>query len=396
MDLNIRTLAEKYEDYMIEKRRYFHGCPELSFEEKETTAALARELEAMGIPVQTFPDYSGLIGTIKGAKPGGTVMLRADIDALPIEEHTGEDFASGNGNMHACGHDCHMAMLLGGAKILQDIREELLGEVRMLFQSAEESCYGARYYVEKGLLNDVDAVFGFHIWGTLDAPFFNLEGGGRMAGCDNFTITVKGTTAHASAPHLGNDAIVAAASVVMNLQTFASRRNDPLNTLVITVGTMKGGSRWNIIANEVVMEGTIRTYSRELREHLEADLRRIILGTAEALGCEAELDYRAYLGPVINDHEDLNRLARAAAVKLYGEECLTDMPRLTGSEDFSLLADRVPGFYGFLGCRNEGIGAVYPNHSDKFTVDESVLKRGAALYAQFAADYLAGKAGDKQ
>lgn len=391
--MDIKALAEKHEGYIIEQRRFFHQIPELSYEEVETTKELAARLKEMGLEVTTFPDYNGCTAIIKGGKPGPMVCLRADIDALPVEEHTGLPFASKNGNMHACGHDCHMAMLLGAAKILIDIKDELCGDVMLLFQAAEESCCGAKYYVEHGVIDNCAALFGMHIWGTLDAPKFNLEGGGRMASCDNFKITVKGTSSHGSAPHLGNDAIVAAASIVMNLQTFASRRNDPLNTLVISIGTMNGGQRFNIIANHVEMEGTIRTYSRELRKTLEQELNKIICGTAQALGCEAELDYGYYLDPVINEHEDINRIVRDAAVKLYGEESLTSMDKLTGSEDFAMLMEKVPGFYGFIGCRNEKLGAIYTNHNDKFDIDEAVLHRGSALYAQFAYDFLTEKSG---
>lgn len=386
--MKIKELAQNYSDYIIEQRRFFHAIPELSFEEVKTTAALVKELEAMGIEVTTFPDYYGLVGVIKGGKPGKTVMLRADIDGLPMEEHTGLPFASTNGNMHACGHDAHIAMLLGAARILVDIKDELEGDVKLLFQSAEESCYGAKYYVDNGVLDGVDAVFGMHIWGTLDAPFMNLEGGGRMASCDNFKITVTGKPAHGSAPHLGNDAIVAAASIVMNMQTFASRVNNPLNPLVVSIGTIKGGQRFNIIADRVEMEGTIRTYSRDLRNSIEADLRRIIEDTASALGCKAELDYQYYLGPIINENEEINQIVRDAAVKLYGEESLVSMPKLMGSEDFALFMEKVPGFYGFIGALNKEKGIVYSNHSDKFTVDEDVLHRGSALYAQFAYDFL--------
>lgn len=386
--MDIRQLAEQYNDYIIEQRRWFHQHPELSYEEKETTKRLQKQLEEMGVPVTTFDDYNGLVGVIEGAKPGKNVMLRADIDALPVQENTGLPFCATNGNMHACGHDCHMAMLLGAAKILMDKRDALEGTVTLLFQAAEESCHGAEYYVNKGVMNNVDAVFGMHIWGTLDAPYFNLEGGERMASGDNFTITIKGLSAHGSAPHLGHDAIVAAASVVMNLQTFASRVNNPLNTLVVTIGTIHGGQRFNIIANRVVMEGTVRTFSRQLRKTIDADLLKIVKGTAEALGCEAEFEYERFTGPIINEHEDLNQIARNAAVTLYGEESLAPMDKLTGSEDFSFLAEKVPGFYGFIGARNPAVGAAYPNHNDRFTVDESALQRGAALYAQFVVDYL--------
>lgn len=386
--MKIRELAEKYNDYIIERRRYYHSIPELSFEEKLTTESIVKDLEEMGIEVTTFPDYYGCVGLIKGGKVGKTVMLRADIDALPVEEKTGLPFAATNGCMHACGHDAHIAMQLGAARILVDLKDELEGDVKLLFQSAEESCYGAKYYAERGVLDGVDAIFGMHIWGTLEAPYFNLEAGGRMASVDNFKITVEGVSAHGSAPHLGKDAIVAAASIVMNVQTFASRINNPLNPLVISIGTIKGGQRFNIVANRVEMEGTIRTYSRELRAQIEDKLREIVESTAQALGCSAKLEYEYFAGPVINEHEDLNEIARNAAIKLYGEDSLVKMDRLMGSEDFPFLTEKVPGFYGFIGTYNKEKGIIYSNHNDKFTVDEDVLQRGAALYAQFAYDFL--------
>lgn len=389
--MHIKNLAEKYSDYIIERRRFFHSIPELSFEEVKTTEEIKQNLESMGIEVQTFPDYNGLVGTIRGAHPGKTVMLRADIDALPVEEHTNLNFASTNGKMHACGHDAHISMLLGASKILSDMKDEIKGTVKLLFQSAEESCYGAKYYVENGVLDGVDAIFGMHIWGTLDAPYFNLESGNRMASVDNFKITVNGVTSHGSAPHLGKDAVIAASSIIMNIQTIVSRINNPLNPLVVSIGTIKGGKRFNIIANNVEMEGTIRTHSREVRAEIEGALRNIVENTAKALGCSAQLDYTYYAAPVINEHEDINNIVRNAAVKLYGEESLTPMPKLMGSEDFSYLTEKVPGFYGFIGTRNAENGYIYTNHNDKFTVDESVLHRGAALYAQFAYDFLEEK-----
>lgn len=386
--MNIKSSAEKYNEFIVERRRFYHSVPELSFEEANTTRAIAQDLEAMGIAVETFPDYNGLVGTIEGGKPGKTVMLRADIDALPVEEHTDLPFASKNGNMHACGHDAHIAMLLGAAKILCENKSELNGTVKLLFQAAEESCYGAKYYADKGVLDGVDAIFGMHIWGSLDAPYFNLESGNRMASVDNFKITVDGVSSHGSAPHLGKDAVIAASSIIMNIQTLVSRINDPLNPLVVSIGTIKGGQRFNIIANHVEMEGTVRTHSREVRAIVEQNLREITENTAKALGCRANLEYSYYAAPVINEHEDINEIVRNAAVKLYGNESLISMPKLMGSEDFSYLMEKAPGFYGFIGGRNQSKDIIYSNHNDKFTVDEDVLHRGSALYAQFAADFL--------
>ena len=392
--MDIRALAEKYEGYIIEQRRWFHAHPELSWEEFGTTDHIQEELEKMGLEVHRFEGRPGCTAMIYGGKavPGAkTVALRADIDALPVEEKTGLSFASENpGVMHACGHDNHMAMLLGAAKILCEVKDELEGNVKLLFQAAEETCFGAEYYVQQGVLDGVDAIYGQHIWAGLEAPYLNVQPGVRMASCDNFTITMEGSSTHGSTPHLGTDAIVAAASIIMNIQTIVSRNNDPLNALVVSIGEIHGGQRFNILANKVVMEGTCRTHSREMRGKIEPLLRRICEDTAAAFGAKAELKYDAFPSPVINDHDDLNQIAHDAAVKLYGEEGIKEMPRVMGSEDFAYFMDVVPGIFGFLGSRDAEHQA--SNHNDCYDVPEDVLKRGAAMHAQFAADYLSAKA----
>ena len=394
--MDIRALAEKYEGYIIEQRRWFHAHPELSWEEFGTTDHIQEELEKMGLEVHRFEGRPGCTAMIYGGKavPGAkTVALRADIDALPVEEKTGLPFASENpGVMHACGHDNHMAMLLGAAKILCEVKDELEGNVKLLFQAAEETCFGAEYYVQQGVLDGVDAIYGQHIWAGLEAPYLNVQPGVRMASCDNFTITVEGSSTHGSTPHLGTDAIVAAASIIMNIQTIVSRNNDPLNALVVSIGEIHGGQRFNILANKVVMEGTCRTLYLvpKLYGKIEPLLRRICEDTAAAFGAKAELKYDAFPSPVINDHDDLNQIAHDAAVKLYGEEGIKEMPRVMGSEDFAYFMDVVPGIFGFLGSRDAEHQA--SNHNDCYDVPEDVLKRGAAMHAQFAADYLSAKA----
>lgn len=389
--MNFRESAKKNNDFIIERRRFYHSTPELSFEEFDTTKNIVDDLNKMGIETQTFSDYTGCIGTIRGKMPGKTVMLRADIDALPIEEKTELPFASTNGKMHACGHDAHISMLLGAAKMLVEAKDELKGTVKLLFQGAEETAHGAEYYVEHGLLDGIDSIFGMHIWGTLDAPYMNIEEGSRMASNDSFKLTVKGYASHGSAPNLGKDAIVATAAIIMNIQTIVSRFNNPLYPLVVTIGTINGGQAYNIIANNVEIEGTVRSHSREIRSTIEEELRKIAENTANAFGCSADLKYNYYCAPIINDHEDINKIVKDAAIKLYGEEGLALMPKLMGSEDFSYFMEKVPGFYGFIGARNKEKGIIYTNHNDKFTVDEDSLHRGAALYAQFAYDFLNAK-----
>lgn len=384
----IKKLAEKYSDYIIEQRRYFHQIPELSLNEVKTTEKLVEELKKMDMEVITFPDYQGCIGILKGGKPGKTIMLRADIDALPVKEQTGLPFASTNGNMHACGHDNHMAVQLGAAKILTELKDELPGTVKLLFQSGEEVGFGAKYYVEKGYLNDVDAVYGTHIWSSVEAGKFNLEAGERMASCDTFKITVEGTSAHGSAPNLGNDALYAAASIVMNIQSLVSRRNNPLDAAVVTVGSMHGGQRFNIVANHIEMEGTTRAFNKKTRNSIEGELRKIVENTAIALGVTAKLEYSYLTDPIINDNENLNQIAQNAAIKLYGEDVLAPMTKIMGAEDFSHLVAGIPGFFGFIGCYSEKLGFIHNNHSEFFTVDENNLHMGAALAAQFTYDFL--------
>lgn len=389
--MNFRKEAENLEQELIKTRRRLHAHPELSFEERETTAFIGKELERLGLKPGFFPDYYGVWADITGKKtiPGcKTVLLRADIDALPVQEATELPFSSENpGVMHACGHDTHTAMLLGAAKLLAAHRDELPGTVRLLFQSAEESCHGAEYYVEKGLLDDVDAVYGCHVWATLEAPYINISDGARMSSCDNFTITVKGAAAHGSAPNDGTDAIVIAAAIIMQLQTIVSRRSDPREAVAVTIGEIVGGQRFNIIADHVCMKGTARTHSPQVRRKLEEWIRNVVENTARANGGSAVLEYEYYPGVLMNDPH-LSEIARASAVKLYEEDALREHTAVMGSEDFSYYLEKVPGVFAFLGARNEDKGICAAQHSERFDVDENVLKRGAALYAQFAYDFL--------
>ena len=390
--MDIKALAKEAESYIIDRRRYFHKHPELSFKEWETTKTIVAELEAMGLPVVTFPDYPGCIATLDSGKPGRTLMIRADIDALPVQEKSGFDYSSVNdGVMHACGHDTHIAMALGAAKVLCSIKDELKGKIKFLFQSGEEMGCGAKYYVENGYLDDVDAVFGMHIWATLESPYISVEAGNRMASMTNFTINVKGYQSHGSAPQDGHDAIVAASAIVMALQTYVSRMNNPINPLVLSVDKFHGGAMYNIICPDVELEGTIRTYSKTMRKSMEDDLNNIIQNTAKVHGCTATLDLRHMLPAVINEDEEMCSLAYNAGLKLFGEEGLGHMDALMGSEDFSLFMDKVPGFFAFIGTKNVEKGLIYPNHNEKYESDEEQLYKGSALAAQFAVDYLFNK-----
>ena len=385
--MNFKEAAQQTENYIIRNRRYLHEHPELSEKEEKTTEYIVKELKDLGLEPRRFENCYGCYVDIKGDKPGKIVALRADIDALPIKEETGLEFASQNGCMHACGHDTHMAMLLGAVKMLNDVKYEINGTVRAIFQPSEETATGAQAVIKEGVLEGVSAIYGSHIWGNFDAPLVSVESGKRMASCSSFKIEIEGRTAHGSAPNLGVDAIVVAASVIMNLQTYVSRNNDPLNPLVLTIGTIEGGSRFNVIPGKVTMEGTVRAFDSDL-DRIPNAMRRIIDGTAETFGAKAKLDFKWMTIPVINDNEKLNTIAQNAVKKLYGEDGLGHLDTMMGSEDFSFYMGEVPGVFSFLGCRDTEKGYIYTNHQEQYTVDEGLHKRGAAVYAQFAFDYL--------
>jgi amidohydrolase len=388
--MDILALAKAAEGRIIDIRRDLHSHPELSWQETRTTDTVAAELAALSIPYRRFAGHTGLVGTLRGTRAAGgkTLVMRADMDALPIAEQSGLPFTSQNaGVMHACGHDTHTAMLLGAARILSGLRDQFAGEVRLLFQPAEEVSSGADYCVSQGVMDGADAVFGLHIWGDFDAPHISIQDGSRMASCDNFKLTVRGVSAHGSAPQQGVDAVVAAAAIVLQVQAVVSRMNDPRVPLVVTIGEIRGGKRFNIIADTVEMVGTVRTHDPALRTQVEAQIRNVAEHTAAAYGASAEFAYEYLAAPVINDPA-LARLARAAATRLFGEGSLANIPPQMSSEDYAAYLAHAPGVFCFLGGRNEALGFAAANHNERFAIDESVLARGAALSAQFALDFL--------
>lgn len=389
--MDIKEKAENIKDYIIEMRRHFHQNPELSLEEFETTKKIVNELEKMGIEVSTFKDgLTGCVGTIKGAKEGKTLLLRADIDALSVHEQTNLEFASRvDGKMHACGHDCHAAMLLGVAKILSEMKDKFSGNIKLFFQAAEEIGLGAKLSIEQGVMDNVDACYGVHVTPRFESPKINMQYGERMAATDVFKLTVEGTSSHGSSPHLGHDAIVASAAIITALQTIVSRINNPLKPAVVTIGTIKGGQRFNIIANEVIMEGNVRTFDEIFRKEIETHIREIAESVAKAHSCTAKLEYRYGTGVVLNKDKNLVDIAQNAVKKLYGEDSLVEMEKITGGEDFSLLMEKAPGIFGYIGTRNPKVsGSEKINHHECFTVDEDALIRGTAVAVQFALDYL--------
>ena len=384
--MDIRSCAQQIEPYIIERRRYYHAHPELTGMEFETTKAIAADLHAMGIESRLFKKETGLTAEIHGSCPGKTLVLRADIDALNVREQTGLPFASKNGYMHACGHDCHIAMQLGAAKILNEIKDEFRGTVRLLFQPAEEGGNGAQTCIEEGILKGADAIYGTHVWGTVQSPLIDITPGFRMAASNRFKLTVHGVTAHGSAPHLGVDAVTAACSIVMDLQLLVSRFNCPSDPMVLTIGKINGGTQYNCIPDRVEIEGTIRHFRND--HSIEEEMRRMIGGIADAMKVGWELNYIYLNYPVDNRYDDITNICRNAAVKLFGKDVFANMPTLMSSEDFSWYLREIPGVFTFIGSANPEKGFNGTNHQSTYDVDEDVLKRGSALTVQFALDFL--------
>lgn len=385
--MRTKELAKKYKDYVISMRREFHRFPEASLEEHRTSKRIKEELEKFGINAEIVAD-TGVVATISGKNKGKTVALRGDIDALSVTETTNISYSSTiPGLMHACGHDTHAAMLLGAAKILKDMEDELNGNIKLIFQPGEEVARGALKMVNCGVLNDVDNIFGMHISSDIPSGRVSADAGPRCASADIFSIKVMGKGGHGARPDQCVDAVVVASAIVMNLQSIVSREFSPLEPVVLTVGSIVSGSRFNVIAQTATLEGTTRCYNLSIRENFPKIIERVAKSTAKAYRATAEVTYTFGVGPTINN-STYSELAKNSAAKLIGESNLFYSAPSTGGEDFSEFSNRVPGVMVSLGARNEEKGIIYPHHHEKFDVDEDVFEIGSALYAQYAIDYL--------
>lgn len=398
----IREAGAAIESDIIALRRELHRHPELSGQEVCTGETVCAQLDALGVPYRRAGG-TGVIATIRGEAPSAydaagspavRVALRADMDALPVTERTGVDYASQNqGVMHACGHDCHMAMMLGAVRILNDLRDCLCGEVRVIFQPAEEISIGALKMIEDGALDGVDAIFGAHVWSEVDAGKFSCEPGQRTAHTDWFRVDIEGVSAHGSMPHKGVDAIVVGAEMVSLLQVLVSRDVSPFEPVVVTVGEFHGGEARNIMAGSAYLTGTVRTWSDALRAEVPDRLERIVGKTARAFGAHARFTFELGNSGLANDPA-CAETARRAVAEVLGEEAVGSYRGTLSGEDFSEYLRFVPGVFVFVGCRNSEVGAEHPQHSCFYQVDESVLAKGAMVAAQWAVDALAGDACD--
>lgn len=384
----ITKLLEENQEKTIEIRRKLHSEPELSWEEYNTSQFVYEFLTDLGIECRKT-EPTGVIGTLTGGKEGRTVALRADMDALSVEELNADlPYKSGTaGKMHACGHDAHTSMLLAAAKALAEIKEDIPGTVRFIFQPAEEVATGAKAMVEQGAMEGVDDVFGIHIWSQMPTHKVACNPGPSFASADIFKVHFKGQGGHGAMPQDCIDAAIIASSFVMNIQSIVSRTIDPQKAAVVTVGKMVVGTRFNIIAENAEIEGTVRCFDAGVRDHIEKQLQVYAEQTASIYGGSATVEYIRGTQPVINGEESAE-LVQQVAKEAFGEDALYDEKPTMGGEDFSFFLDEAPGSFALVGSGNPEKDTEWAHHHGKFNVDEDALATGAELYAQYAWTYL--------
>ncbi len=388
--MNFRHEAEQLREKLTGWRRDFHRHPELAYEEHRTASIVADHLKRLGYRVQTGVAKTGVVGLLEGTRAGPEVMVRFDMDALPVTEETGAEYASEvPGRMHACGHDGHVAMGMGLAELMAARRGELAGALKLVFQPAEEDGSGAEAMVKAGVLKDPrpDVFLATHVWNERPVGTVDVTAGPVMAAAEKFTCVIKGQGGHGALPHLTVDPIVASAQVINALQTVVSRNVSPLDTAVVSVGSIHGGDAFNVIPPQVEMSGTIRTFDPATRETVLRRVREIVEGVAGTCGAEAELEIRSLTPAVINDAAVAEMVRKAAEVVL-GPERVTSGERTMGSEDAAFFMQKVPGCYFFLGSANAEKGLDAPHHNPRFDFDEEALVLGVAILAQTVALYL--------
>lgn len=396
LESKIAILSESLRDTVIELRRDFHQHPELSNREFRTGKMIAERLRALGFDeVKTGVAKTGVIGILKGGKPGPVVAWRSDIDALPVTSTLTVPFKSRNqGAHHACGHDGHIAIGLGVAEVLSKLKPEIPGTVKFLFQPAEESPPageegGASLMVKEGALENPrpGAIFGLHISTWLPTGVFGVVSGPAMASGDFFDITIKGKQVHGAMPHAGIDTVVVASECVMALQAIRSRRVDPMEPMVLSIGSIHGGNRHNIITGEVKMEGTLRTFNEGVRENVRTMMRQTLSGCTSIHGAAFEISFREPSYPVLVNPPALVEES-LPLMRRVGGNAVQNVKPTTGAEDFPYYQHHLPGFFWFLGSRNEKAGIVAAHHTPDFTIDEAILAPGVRMAASQLLDWL--------
>ena len=382
MQQQLAAAARNAHQEMVQWRRYLHENPEITWQEYETTEWIARWLDQWNVPY-IRPAATGLVGIITGNRPGPTVAVRADIDALPIHEENTFSFASKRpGAMHACGHDGHTASLLGLTRFLSQNRD-FPGTVKLLFQPAEEGGAGALKFVEAGVLDDVSACIGVHLMSTLPTGQVSITEGPAMAASDGFTARIQGKGGHAASPHQAVDPIVVACAAVMNLQTIVSRRVDPIKSAVITIGSIHAGQAANVIPDSVEIKASIRSFDPEVRQQLHDEVIRTLEGTCAVYGATVQVEYR-FGYPCVNNDPAITDVLREASAEVVGEANVLKAAPIMGSEDFAYYSQKCPSSFLFVGAMNPEEGANWPHHHPRFTVDEAALPHSMEILGRAA------------
>ena len=372
----------KIKNTIIETRRDLHKHPELSFKEFRTSKIVSEKLEKFGFEVQTNIGKTGVIGVLKGKHKGKTIAMRADMDALPIQETSDVPYKSINdGIMHACGHDAHVAILLGAAEILSKKINQINGNIKFIFQPAEEGFGGAQYMIDDGAIDDVDEIYGLHVWNYQKAGTVGIKSGPVMAAADKFTISIKGIGGHGAAPQGTVDATIVASYLIQSLQTIVSRNVNPLESTVITIGQINGGNNFNIIADKIILKGTARAYTQKNRNLIKKRMHEMCKGVGQTFGAKIQLNYKDGYPPVINDNNITNNVKKAAN-KIIPEGI--GSPYLSmGGEDFSYFANKVPGCFFFLGSLPDGKEMMStPQHCSHYDIDEDVMLIGSSIFIE--------------
>lgn len=384
----VKEIIANLNKELVDIRRKLHSEPELSWEEYETTNYVAAYLDELGIPYRRT-EPTGIIAELKGSKQGKTVALRADMDALSVYEIR-EDIpyrSKVDGKMHACGHDAHTAMLLIAAKTLNEVKDDIEGTVRFVFQPAEEVASGAKAMVKQGAMEGVDNVFGIHIWSQIDVGKVQCNKGPAFASADIFKVKFKGRGGHAAMPHDAIDAVMIASSFALNVQTVVSRTVNPLQPAVLTIGKMEVGTRFNVIAEDAILEGTVRCFDKKVRAHVEEQIRHYANQVAETYGGTAEVFYEYGTQAVMNDQQSATLVERITNEHFGPEVYHIDDPTM-GGEDFSYYLDEVPGCFALVGSGNTEKDTRWAHHNGHFDIDEDGLSVGVELYVQYALNWL--------
>jgi amidohydrolase len=385
--LDLKSLVLDHRDFIIRVRRELHQIPEPAYTEEKTSSHVAAYLRGQGLGVQTGIAKYGVVGLMETGKPGPTLMIRADMDALPIEEQTGLAFASTHeGTMHACGHDAHMAMAIGAAVVLGRIKDRLCGNIKFVFQPAEEGPGGAKPMIEAGVMEqpNVDYAFGCHLWPGSPEGTLAVKAGPIMAAMDRFDIRIIGSEGHGAMPHLCVDALEVGAQVVSALQRLVSRKMNPLQPAVVTVGSFHAGKTFNIIPGEAEMCGTTRTFDLEVWDSWEERIRKILKGVCESMGAGFELNYSKGYPPTIND-ADMAEVVRRCAAGVVGKDKVFEPEPTMGGEDMSFYLQKAKGCFFFLGVGRPGCA---PLHNARFDFNEEALLLGVETYCRIALDLL--------